>query len=244
MRMRRGRQTEMNILVKLYDAVTWAIEHPRLTLELALVGLLLFIGWRYNRAQDELSKSRLESGQLEEGLRQEIRVRNGQLEVLRKEKGKVVVERVYVPPEGAVFIKQKDLEELHKKYRELLARAGQATTPEERERLQREIDRLMGELNKPDTEIVVRDKGFTLRPGFGVEWAGQGIGPRLDLKWAYYKRYSFLVGGGKSGADVSISRHIDDLVWGRPQNVEVFGGWKFLRMPGASQVVFGLRANF
>ena len=234
----------LEIIIKLTDAMKWAFNNRRLVAEAVLIACLIFLGWQYNRKQEELSRVRLEKGQMEEGLKQEIRVRDGQLEVLRKEKGKVTVERVYVPPEGSVFIKQKDLDELYKKYKELVVKLGQAMTPEERERLQREIERLMGELKKPDTEIVIKDRGFTIKPGLGAEWSGIGIGPRLDLKLFYFKRYSALIGGGRGGVDVSASRHLDDILWGRPSNIEAFLGYKFLVMPGYGPVVLGIRMNF
>lgn len=197
----------LGLLARSHSAVLWAFRNPRLALELALVAALLFVGWRYNKIQDDLSVAKLEAGQLEDGLKQQIRIVNGQLEILRKVKGKVVVERIYLPPEGGVVVKD----------------------PE-----------------KPgdDVTISVKDRGFTLRPGMGLSWYGRGISPRLDLKLAYFKRYSLLLGGDKGGVDLGVSRHVDDILPWRPLNLEVFGGYRFIRMPEAPAWVFGLRLNF
>jgi hypothetical protein len=136
------------------------------------------------------------------------------------------------------------LEELQSKYKLLLTALGSATTKEERARLQKEIDRLLLKLNHPESEMVVKDFGFTFKPGFGAEWAGYGIQPRLDAKLAYYKRYSLIAGGSRNGLDVGVSRHLDDILWGSPNNIEAFIVWKFIRMYGAQAIALGIRANF
>jgi len=234
----------LEILSKAAGAMKWAWSHPRLAGEILLAAMLVITGWFYNRKVAELANAKLETGQLEDGLKQQITMVNGQLEILRKENGKLLSQHVYIPPEGSVVIKQQDLDDLKGKYRKLLELLAAATTSAEREKLQAEINRLLALLNGSDTTVIIRDNGFTFKPGFGMEWAGQGLSPRIDAKLFYYKRYSALLGVGKGGMDISASRHLDDILWGRPQNIELFSGWKFLRMPGASQLVIGLRANF
>ena len=237
----------LEILSKVVDGIKWAFSHPRLALELALVVALLLVGWRYNKKQAELAKVQAEAGVLEDGLKLQISVVNGQLEVLRKKlDGTTSVEHVYVPPEGSVVIKQKELDTLKSKLQWLMNALGNATTAEEREKLQDEIRKLREQLGNTDTIVTVKDKGFTVKPGFGLEWAGYGISPRLDLKLYYYKRYSLLFGGGRDGLDVSVSRHLDDILFWHPQNVELFAGYLFLPIGHDVQrlPVVGLRSNF
>jgi hypothetical protein len=226
------------------EAVHWAYANSRLTGELLLVLAVVFIGWRYNIQEEKLSQAMSEHGQLEDGLKQEIRMRDGQIEILKREGSKTTVERVYVPPEGSVAIKIKDLADLQAKYKNLLLALSSATTIEDRDKLQAEINRLLASINNPGTDIIIKDSGFTFKPGLGVEYAGVGLVPRLDAKLYYFKRYSLLMGGSRNGIDVSISRHLDDILWGNPTNLEVYLGYKFLRMYGASMVAFGLRMNF
>jgi hypothetical protein len=199
----------LTILSKATDGIKWAFSHPRLTLELGLLVALLFVGWRYNKKEAELADAKAQAGELAEGLKTQIRLVNGRLEILRRQKDKVKVEIVYVPQEGSVIVKD----------------------PEK-----------PGE----DVVVIIKDKGFTAKPGFGIEYAGYGLSPRLDLKLAYYKRYSLLVGGGKDGLDVSASRHLDDILFWRPANVELFLGYIFLPIgnDGRRLPVAGLRSNF
>ena len=197
----------LTILSKATDGLKWAFSHPRLTLELVLLAALLWVGWRYNKKEAELADAKAQAGKLADGLKTQISLVNGKLEILRRQKDKVKREVIYVPSEGTVVIQDPD---------------------------------------KPgsDVTVIVKDKGFTLRPGFGIEWAGRGLSPRLDLKLAYYKRYSLLLGGGKDGMDVSASRHLDDILFWHPQNVELMAGWLFLPMEGNRVPVIGLRSNF
>ena len=199
----------LTLLSKAADAVKWAYSHPRLALELALIAALLFVGWRYNRKEAELADAQSKAGKLADGLKTQISLINGRLEILRRQKDKVEVKIVYVPQEGGVVIQDP-------------VKPGD------------------------DVVVIIKDKGFTVKPGFGIEYAGYGLSPRLDLKLAYYKRYSLLVGGGKDGLDVSASRHLDDILFWHPQNAELFLGYIFLPIgnDGRRLPVAGLRSNF
>lgn len=234
----------INLFAKVLDAVKWVHKNPRPAFEIALVVALVFVGWRYNRKAIELDKVKTESGQLADGLKLQIKIANGQIEILRKKlDGSTSSEHVYVPPEGYVVVQQKELALMRAKLNWLMELLKKSATAEEKESLEEEIRKLREQLGS-DVIITVKDKGFTVRPGFGIEWAGYGLSPRLDLKLAYYKRYSLLVGGGKDGVDVSASRHLDDIIFGRPQNLEIFAGWLFLPMRGNRMPVLGLRSNF
>ena len=234
------------VLVLMGDGFKWALNNMRLALELILVVALLIGGWMYNRKDAQLRSVQAATGQLEEGLKQQITIRNGQIEVLRKENDKLSQHQSYVPPEGYVTIKQTDLTKLSKDYQDLIDKLSHATTPDERKKLEEQIKALLAKLNSgtQGVTVVVKDKGFCLRPGIGVEGSSRGIEPRLDLKWAYFKRYSALLGGSRAGVDISVSRHLDDLIWGHPQNAEFFGGYKFIPLYGGSWYAVGLRLNF
>ena len=229
-------------------AVKWAFEHPRLALEATLVAALVVGGWLYNRKVAQLHDASLQAGKLEDGFRQQIKLKDGQLEILRMENGKLSSHTQYVPPEGSIVIKERDLKDLHAKYQALLAKLRDAMTPEEREKLQKEIDHLLSLLSAGDGVVIVdvKTEGFLWPPrwGAGLEWGNRGIQPRIDTKWAFWDRYSVILGGSKMGVDIGGSRHLDDVLWGRPQNLEVFGGYKFIRLNGGESWAAGLRMGF
>ena len=226
-------------------AAQWAYNNARLFLELVLVAAILVTGWMYNRKTAELRQAELKAGQLADGLQSQIRLKDGQLEVLRrKADGTVSSETTYVPPEGYITIKETDLKDLRTRYEELLRKLATATDPDEIKRLKAEIDRILGTLKNPTVTVEVKDKGFCLRPGIAMEYGGMGLQLRGDLKLAYWKRYSAEVGGSKYGLDISASRHLDDILWGKPQNLEAWFGYKFLRMNDGNAVAGGLRLGF
>ena len=77
-------------------------------------------------------------------------------------------------------------------------------------------------VDQPDSppEVIIKDRGLTARLGGGIIYAGEPL-PLLDLKWAYWQRYSLTVGVTPRYGGVGISRHIDDFT---PfNNLEVLG---------------------
>ena len=89
-------------------------------------------------------------------------------------------------------------------------------------------------------EVVIKDRGFTKRLGGGLVYSGALL-PIVDMKWAYWRRYSLTVGITPRFGGIGISRHIDDFT---PfQNLEVQGiaglGWDAKFRFG-----IGLRTNF
>lgn len=222
------REKRAEVISAIIKFLSWlvrsAISRPRLAIEIALVAAAITGGWLYHKKARELEMSRLEARGLEAGLRQKLRLSQNQLEqVTRDLTGKVVVRKVYVPPEGSVVIKQKDHRKLMDDYKDLLRQLASADG-DGRRKIEDEIRRKLAEMNKDD-EIVVKDRGWTLRPGAGWGWAGYGIRPRGDIKVAYWKRWGLLFGGGLGGGGPAISRHIDDIVWGKLQNLEIYAGW-------------------
>lgn len=233
-----------DLLELLVSAFKWAMKRPRLAAEGLLVVSLVFAGWRYNMALEAIQSAKDEHAQLEEELGEKITLKDGQIEILRREGGKVVVSRPYFPPEGSVIIKRKDLSRLRKRYSTLLAELKAAKTPEDRKRLEDKLNKVEDDLNAP-AEVIVKARGFTHKLGWGVEVGRRGITPRLDLKWYYLNRWSTMVGGSKFGLGAGISRHIDDIMWTRPKHVEVFAEYKLLRFDEKDwKVIGGIRTNF
>lgn len=229
----------------LRDLMRAAVSKPRLAIEILLVAGLLCGSWAYNRKVDQLEQAKAESGELEDDLQRKIRIRDGQVEILKRENGKVVYRKIYAPPEGSIIIKKKDQAILLKRYQELLAKVKNASSDKEREEAGREIDKVLKDLDKPE-EIVIKDKGFTFKPGMGIEWGGRqhGVEARIDAKWAYWRRYSAISGASRLGLDVGISRHLDDILPLRPKNIELFGAYKYLKFNNGPEAVVGIRVNF
>ena len=225
------------------DLIEWIKSHLRLTIEILLIGALFISGWLYNKKSGELNKIKEESSGLANNLRQQIILKNNQLEILTRENGKVTYRNVYVPPEGYVVIKKEDQEALVKRYQELLKNL-QTAGEEEKTAIKKELERLTKLINNPD-QLVVKDKGFTFKPGMGVDWANHGTKLRLDFKWAYFKRYSALFGGSENGIGLGVSRHLDDVLWFHPNNLELLGAYNFFNFTSSAKtVVVGLRTNF
>lgn len=89
-------------------------------------------------------------------------------------------------------------------------------------------------------EVIIKDRGLTAKLGGGVIYAGKPL-PMIDLKWAYWRRYSLTAGLTPEYGGLGLSRHIDDFT---PfHNLEVVGmggfGWHCERRLG-----LGVRLNF
>jgi len=89
-------------------------------------------------------------------------------------------------------------------------------------------------------EVVVKDRGFTRRLGGGLVYAGKLL-PVVDIKFAYWRRYSLTAGITPLFGGIGVSRHVNDFT---PfQNLEIQGiaglGWDAKFCFG-----IGLRTNF
>ena len=224
--------------------IRWCWTHKRTAAESALCLAFLFLGWRYNSDGARLRRQAAEAQGLAAGVSLQLKMTQNQLEISRRDaSGKIVYRNVYVPAEGGVTIDQKEraasqsrLDDLAARLKSALA-AGNAGLAGS---LRTQIDQV-----DPSLAIKIQDHGFTVKPGYGFDWALAGVRPRLDIKWAYYQRYGLLVGGGANGVGPGISRHLDDVIWGHPANVELFFQWNAVRFyPGYAAYSIGLRSNF
>lgn len=89
-------------------------------------------------------------------------------------------------------------------------------------------------------EIVVKDYGFTHRLGGGIVYSGRPL-PMIDLKWAYWRRYSATVGITPEFGGLGLSRHIDDFTPFTNLEIVGLGG---LDWRGNLRFGLGLRTNF
>lgn len=97
-------------------------------------------------------------------------------------------------------------------------------------------------LDQPEKspEVVIKDRGFTSRLGGGVVYAGEPL-PLIDLKLAYWRRYSFTVGLTPRFGGMGVSRHLDDFT---PfTNLEIMG-LAGLDWDGQRRIGLGVRINF
>lgn len=89
-------------------------------------------------------------------------------------------------------------------------------------------------------EVVVKDRGRTARLGGGGVYAGRPL-PLLDIKWAYWRRYSATLGITPQFGGLGVSQHVDDFT---PfSNLEIFG-LAGLDWTGSRRIGLGLRTNF
>jgi len=147
-----------------------------------------------------------------------FRIENGRLLALTRTTagGKPTGHDDYVPPEGHVDIT-----------------IGASKT-------------VTGQVNteQPQIHISITNKGFTFRIGYGFVYSKK-LYPELDIKWAYWDRYSLKTGFTIDFADLAITRHVDDLIpWFNWQNLEaqVGGGLEWDGL--GKRLLAGFRSNF
>jgi hypothetical protein len=239
----------------LLDGLQWAWEHnanifqwiwanKRAVGEGVLVLSLVLLGWRYNSDRAQLHKQIEEAQGLAAGIGLQLKITQNQLEITRRDStGKVTYRNIYVAPEGYVMVDQKEQSALQQQLGDLtdkLKAATKAGNTKEANGIQKQIDQI-----NPGLAIKVVDHGWTFKPGYGADWANHGTKVRLDFKYFYWGRYGLIAGGGPNGFGPGVSRHIDDVIWGRPANVEVFAQFNALRFQsGTLQYTVGLRSNF
>jgi len=103
-------------------------------------------------------------------------------------------------------------------------------------------------VKEPDADgkiaVVVKNKGFTAKPGISLFYDGRVTGG-LDLKLAYWGRYSAGFASSLDSPYLWLSRHVDDLVPVlHPQNVEAFTGYgKPYSNFSSSLLLLGIRMN-
>lgn len=89
-------------------------------------------------------------------------------------------------------------------------------------------------------EVVIKDWGFTTRLGGGIVYSGKLL-PLIDLKWAYWRRYSLTLGLTPEFGGVGLSRHVDDFT---PfMNLEILA-MTSIDWGGHRRIAVGLRTNF
>lgn len=234
----------MIFLEMLKNAATWSWGNKRAAIEIAMVVALVFLGWRYNSDKALLHKQLEESQGLAAGIGLQLKITQNQLEITKRDaQGKITYRNVYVAPEGSVIVDQKEQSALLTQLDDLAAKLKAATAAgntKEENAIQKQIDQI-----DPGLAVKVVDHGFTFKPGYGLDWANQGIKPRLDFKWYYLKRYGAIAGGGPNGMGPGVSRHVDDIIWGHPQNVEVFVQYNVVSFyQGDAKWTVGVRSNF
>lgn len=223
------------------DLTTWAWGHKRTAGELLLAAALAFLWIKDQRAKAAQHKQELEAQGLAANLKEQITVRDGQIEVLKRENGKVTYKNVYVPPEGYVVVKETDqavlqskLNELGQKLKDALAKGDSPAAAE----LRKEIDKVT------QTQYDVHDHGWVLRPGGRADYSNNnGLKLGLDFKWYYWQRFGFVFGGTANGIGPGISYHLDQLPT-HPKNLEFYLNYNFLLNTPGHPIAAGLRMDF
>ncbi|MBI4656492.1 MAG: hypothetical protein HY746_07090 [Elusimicrobia bacterium] len=95
------------------------------------------------------------------------------------------------------------------------------------------------ESEKPP-EVKIKDWGFTSRLGGGVVYSGKFL-PLIDLKWAYWRRYSLTAGITRQFGGVGLSRHIDDFTPLKNLEILSLSGFDW---NGKFHFGIGIRTNF
>lgn len=213
------------ILEKLGLVIKFAFTNIRLALEVLMVAALLVAGWAYNRKERQLEATNAQHAELAANLQAQITMRDNTIKILRRRPdGTVTTHTVYVPGEGGATVTH-------------------STQPAQGSSVVKPPSGTPVDVGN-GIIVYVKDRGFTSRPGFGFDYDGVKMRPYLDMKFIYFKRYSMAAGGSSGGLGVTVSRHLDDVLFFHPQNVEFYLHYRVLRMGGGSQGSLGLRSNF
>ena len=87
------------------QALSWAMDNTRLFMEIMLV-VALIVGQRmYNDSQKKVADLTDYSGKLAANLKEQITIKDGQIEILKRNGTKVEHDIKYVPQEGKIIIK-------------------------------------------------------------------------------------------------------------------------------------------
>lgn len=68
-----------------------------------------------------------------------------------------------------------------------------------------------GSSTTPAVIMIINDRGKCKVPGIGIVYSGRAL-LNVDIKLAYYKRYSATVGINNEFLNAGVYRHIDDLI--------------------------------
>ena len=95
--------------------------------------------------------------------------------------------------------------------------------------------------------VVVKVSGFAFKPGFGAFYDGEGLKGEIDLKFAYWRRFSAILWASTQYGGLGVTRHVDDFFPKKiaPRNVEfaIFGGLEYGN-PENKAIFLGFRSNF
>ena len=240
----------MEILVKLWEfikaAVSWSLSHVQLAVILGLCAALMVSSKCNNEmktALDQLTadKSEMEvkyNGQIIQ-LKSRITLLNNQVSVVVRENGELKKRVIYVPTEGGVDVQN---------FGDTTKTAG-TTGGLLGGWWQKFKDFFSGQrIDTPGGTVLVRDRGLTAKPGFGIFWDGgyndRAAVPALDLKLLFWKRWSAGLGSTLNAPYVWGSRHLDDLTFGIVANTEFSIGYgKPYNDFEKSLLMLGLRTN-
>lgn len=239
----------MGLLLSVVDFLkkvfTWAVKYPRAAFEAVLVAIILLLGIRDSRQKQQLLTMVQKQQGLAANLSEQLTLTKNELEIARRtSSGQVVYKNVYVPPEGTVVISEEEQKAVQKKIDDLTAQlqaaAKSGNTTKENE-IQNKIASETQNLN-----VSVIDHGWTLNPGIGLGYGGEGVKIHGDVKVYFFERYGLLLGGSADGVGPAVSRHLDDLMWGSPRNLEFYLQYRIFKFSSSpiSPIEGGLRLGF
>lgn len=96
-----------------------------------------------------------------------------------------------------------------------------------------------------NVDFDIKNKGFTVRPGFGGIYDRNALLLQGDVKLAYWSRFSAGAGLTTRSLNYWVSYHLDQLPYWHPQNVEFLLGRSIIRFDNnVNQLNAGFRMNF
>lgn len=200
----------------------WAWENKNIAGYIMLAIIIAFLTWDRNRTNKKIEEMTIEAGKLPDDIEFIASMRGTKFKItFRDSKNNVVHKEYYVPEEGGIDITKKiSLKNYdpNSPITAAIAAASNARIPTLNP-LNRFLDRVLGPTITPgsDTNVNVRTRGFTFKPGISGIWDG-GFRPQrpvtigLDAKIFYINRYSAGIGTTIDYPYLWASRHVDDLV--------------------------------
>jgi len=226
-----------------HDLTVWAYDNKRAAAEVILVIALLVVSYRFNAERQKLLADAAKSQGLAADLSEQLTLKNNELTTVKRDsEGKIVYKDVYVPPEGYVTISEKDRDQTQQKISALTDQLKAALAKGDSKDAQK-IEGQISDANN-STIVTVHDHGFTVAPGFGLDWANNGTKIHADVKWYYWGRWGALLGGSANGVGPGISRHLDDVLPWHPRNLEYFVNYNFILNAPGRPISTGFRVGF
>jgi len=198
----------------------WMWSNKNVAGYIILAVLIAYLTWDRNRIDEKNRTMEIEAGKLPDTIEFLASMHGTKFAITyRDSKNNVVHKEYYVPEEGGIDITKKISLKNYDPNTPLAAAVAAGKKIPSINPLNKLLDKVFGPVVEPgkDTDIKIRTRGFTFKPGIAGIWDGgynqsRPVTVGLDAKLFYMGRYSGGIGSSIDYPYVFVSRHIDDII--------------------------------